>query len=90
MLKFAVDGVGWRYARLAGTFLDNAVAQCLFMLLIMFISKGWTITVPELTRRVKFVTVTLWLVYTLTYCLFFTWNQVGRLLPASAALGVSL
>ena len=73
--KFAVDGEGVALLKVAGNFIDMG-AQCIFMLLLLLIVKGWTITRMELPWQTKLVLSTVWVAYTAANIALFLWNQV--------------
>ena len=76
VLKFAFDGTGIEMFKVVGNFIDNA-AQCLFMLLLLLIIKGWTITRMDLLWREKLVLFTTWTIYTMSTMALFIWNLVN-------------
>ena len=48
----------------------------MFMLLLLLIVKGWTITRARLSLLSKLVLLTVWLAYTAANVALFIWNQV--------------
>ena len=76
VLVFAFDGKGVELLGVVGNFVDN-VAQCLFMLLLLLVVKGWTITRMLLETRTKVVLFTLWGNYTVASMALFVWNLVS-------------
>ena len=77
VLVFAFDGKGVELLGVVGNFVDN-VAQCLFMLLLLLVVKGWTVTRMLLETRTKVVLFTLWGNYTVASMALFVWNLVSR------------
>ncbi|ELT95258.1 hypothetical protein CAPTEDRAFT_213971 [Capitella teleta] len=73
VFKFAFDGSGVELLKVTGNFIDN-VAQCLFMLLLLLIVKGWTITRMSLTMKAKIILFTIWGTYTVSIMALFVWN----------------
>ncbi|CAH1791741.1 unnamed protein product [Owenia fusiformis] len=71
--KFAFDGEGSNLMKLAGNFIDM-FAECLFMLLLLLIVKGWTITRQTLTTKSKILLFTAWTLYTAANIFLFIWN----------------
>ncbi len=78
IFKFAFDGVGVDMLKVVGNFIDQ-MAECLFMLLLLLIVKGWTITRTDLSLRDKIVLFTIWGTYTVANLCLFIWNLVSRL-----------
>ena len=78
VLVFAFDGAGVELLAVVGNFVDN-VAQCLFMLLLLLVVKGWTVTRMYLDMRTKVVLFTLWGNYTVASMALFVWNLVSRI-----------
>ncbi|XP_062596858.1 uncharacterized protein LOC134258349 [Saccostrea cucullata] len=68
---FASNGVGVYWIAVLGNAIDT-VAQCLFMLSLLLLAKGWMITQP--TIRGKKTVFSLWGIYTLLNCVLFLWN----------------
>ena len=77
VFKFAFDGEGVELLKVVGNFIDN-VAQCLFMLLLLLIVKGWTITRMDLTWKSRVILFTIWTAYTMAILALFIWNLVSR------------
>jgi len=50
--------------------------QCLFMLLLLLIAKGWTITSQRLDFFSKLFLFTVWSAYSAASVALFLWNQV--------------
>lgn len=75
VLVFSRNGVGVFFFATVGNAID-AIAQCLFMLFLLFIARGWTITHLELTG--KLVLFTVWGIYTLSNCVLYFWNLVSE------------
>ena len=88
VLKFAFDGEGVDMLKVVGNFIDG-VAQCIFMLLLLLIVKGWTITRMNLSARAKAILFTIWGTYTAASMGLFIWNLVG-LTPGFSLLSVIL
>lgn len=78
VLKFAFDGQGVDMLKVVGNFIDN-VAQCIFMLLLLLIVKGWTITRMTLNMCTKIILFTIWTTYTVANMALFVWNLVSSL-----------
>jgi hypothetical protein len=53
----------------------DTIAQCLFMLSLLLLAKGWMITQHSI--RGRSVVFSLWGVYTLLNCILFFWNLVS-------------
>lgn len=68
---FASNGVGVKWIAVLGNAIDT-LAQCLFMLSLLLLAKGWMITQHRI--RGKKVVFSLWGVYTLLNCILFLWN----------------
>ena len=77
IFKYAFDGVGVDMLHVVGDFIDQ-IAQCVFMLLLLLIVKGWTITRSGLSVKDKITLFSLWGAYTVANLCLFTWNLVGR------------
>ena len=73
--KFAVDGIGISALRVVGNFIDM-IAQCFFMLLLLLVVKGWSITRRNLTCSTWTVLLTVWAGYAAANVALFVWNQV--------------
>ena len=73
---FAFDGRGIPILQTMGNFVDMC-AQCVMMLQLLFIAKGWTITVKELTRKPLLYSI--WVLYTIVYIILFVFNLVSTL-----------
>ena len=69
VFKFAFDGYGVDLLKVTGNFIDM-IAQCLFMLLLLLIVKGWTITRMTLSWRARAVLFTVWGTYTVANLAF--------------------
>lgn len=76
IFKFAFDGVGVEMLHVVGDFIDQ-IAQCVFMLLLLLIVKGWTITRLGLSMKDKIILFSVWGAYTVANLCLFTWNLVG-------------
>lgn len=72
-LVYAKNGVGVESLRDIGDFCV-VVTQCLFMLLLLLIAKGWTITTIFLINR-KYL-AGLWIFYVILYIILFVVNTV--------------
>ena len=79
IFKFAFDGEGIDLLKVVGNFIDN-VAQCLFMLLLLLIVKGWTITRMDLPWRSRVILFTVWATYTVANMALFIWNLVSSII----------
>lgn len=75
VFKFAFDGYGVDLLKVTGNFIDM-IAQCLFMLLLLLIVKGWTITRMNLGWKGRTILFTVWGTYTVANLALFIWNQV--------------
>lgn len=75
VFKFAFDGEGVDLLHVVGNFIDQ-VAQCVFMLLLLLIVKGWTITRMDLNFRMRLTLFTLWGTYTVGNMALFIIRQV--------------
>ncbi len=75
VLKFAFDGIGVDLLKVVGNFIGN-VAECLFMLLLLAVVKGWTITRQHLEGRAKAILFLAWGTYTAASMGLFIWNLV--------------
>lgn len=73
--KFAFDGEGVEALKVTGNFIDM-VSQCLFMLLLLLIVKGWNITRPMLPCQAWLVLLSVWCAYSAASIALFIWNQV--------------
>lgn len=71
---FASNGKGVYWLAVLGNAIDT-LAQCLFMLSLLLLAKGWMITQHRIRGR-KAV-LSLWGVYTLLNCILFLWNLVS-------------
>ncbi|KAK3596020.1 hypothetical protein CHS0354_032543 [Potamilus streckersoni] len=71
VLIFAINGAGVPVFQIFGNAID-LIAQCLFMLLLLLIAKGWTILQMELDSKYKLFCI--WGLYTAFNCGFFIWN----------------
>lgn len=68
---FAFNGVGADWLKVIGNLL-GMFAECLFVLLLLLIAKGWTVTSMKLTSKYTFFGV--WGVYSFLNAMFFIWN----------------
>ncbi|XP_076097602.1 integral membrane protein GPR180-like [Mytilus galloprovincialis] len=68
---FSANGVGCYVLSVIGNAID-VISECLFMLTLLLITKGWTITSMELTG--KPIVFSIWGLYTLLNCVLFIWN----------------
>lgn len=71
---FSANGVGCYVLSVIGNAID-VISECLFMLTLLLITKGWTITSMELTG--KPIVFSIWGLYTLLNCVLFIWNLVS-------------
>ena len=76
VFKFAFDGQGVELLKLTGNCFDQ-LSQCMFMLLLLLIVKGWTITNRDLISRSKCMVFTVWITYTIANMALFIWNLVS-------------
>ena len=76
VFKFAFDGTGVEVLKVTGNFIDQG-SQCLFMLLLLLIVKGWTITQRDLMSRSKCMLFVVWISYTIANMALFIWNMVS-------------
>lgn len=72
--KFSIDGTGFPSCRVTGNFIDTA-SQCLFMLLLLLVVKGWTITCQSLPWTTRLILFSVWAAYTTASIALFVWNQ---------------
>lgn len=74
VLVFCINGVGAEWLKVLGNLLGT-FAECFFMLILLLIAKGWTITSMKLTaKRLLFF---FWGIYTALNALFFIVNLVS-------------
>lgn len=74
VVVFAINGSGVYIISVVGNAIDT-LAQCLFMLILLLIAKGWTITNLQLNSRA--VVFSIWGLYLLLNCILFVWNLVS-------------
>ncbi|XP_002739236.1 integral membrane protein GPR180-like [Saccoglossus kowalevskii] len=74
LILYSQDGVGIDAILQLGNVLDMAT-QCLFMLLLLLIAKGWTITTMVITQK-RFMLI-VWAIYCLLYGILFIWQMVA-------------
>jgi hypothetical protein len=74
---FAFNGVGVEWMNKAGTLVD-IVVQCLFMMFLLMLAKGWAITTKEL--RWKSVLFSICGAYTVLNLFLYIWNIVSIML----------
>lgn len=72
-LKFAFDGEGVFFLHICGDAIDS-FAECMFVLLLLVIAKGWAITTQDLTGKVPLFII--WSSYTVLNGALFVWNLV--------------
>lgn len=77
VLIFCINGVGAEWLKVIGNLLGS-FAECLFMLLLLLIAKGWTILSMKLLG--KRTLVFFWGIYTALNALFFIVNLVSVML----------
>ena len=82
---FAFNGIGAGWLKVIGNLL-GMFSECLFVLLLLLIAKGWTITSMKLTSKYTFFGV--WGVYALLNLIFFIWNLVSIILNLSIFIGI--
>lgn len=68
---FSFNGIGFYVISVIGNAVD-VVSECMFMLTLLLIAKGWTITQMEITG--KPIVFSIWGCYTLLNCVLFIWN----------------
>ena len=73
---FAVNGWGVWWLEMLGN-LGNKMADCLFMLFLLLLAKGWAITNTEISGKVALWTV--WGIYVALNVSLFIWGLVGVL-----------
>lgn len=73
--KFSFDGEGVEAMKVIGNFIDMA-SQCLFMLLLLLIVKGWNITRQTLPLQAWLVLLSVWCGYSTANVALFIWNQM--------------
>lgn len=71
---FSANGVGFYVISVIGNAIDM-ISECLFMLTLLLIAKGWTITKMEITG--KPIVFSIWGLYTILNCVLFFWNLVS-------------
>lgn len=71
VIKFAFDGIGLSWLSIIGNGID-VLAECLFVLLVLVIAKGWAITRIHLEG--KCIVFSVWGLYTFLNALLFVWN----------------
>ena len=71
---FSFNGFGAEWLTVIGNLL-GMFAECLFVLLLLLIAKGWTITSMKLTSKYAFIGS--WGFYTFLNAMFFIWNLVS-------------
>lgn len=71
---FSSNGVGFYVISIIGNAID-AISECMFMLTLLLIARGWTIISLEFTGRA--IVVSIWGFYTLLNCILFVWNLVS-------------
>lgn len=74
VLIFAFNGVGAEWLKVLGNLL-GILAECLFMLLLLVLAKGWTVTSLTLSSKVHVLAV--WTVYTVLNTVFFIVSLVS-------------
>ena len=77
VLTFAFNGEGFPHLAIFGDFLD-VLAQCVFMMTLLLIVKGYTITRDRISTRAKIVLMTAWTIYTAGSIALFFWNIVSK------------
>jgi len=76
VLIFAFNGVGATWLKVLGGFL-TVFAKCLFMLVLLLIAKGWTITSMKVSSKKQIFCF--WGIYTLLNAIFFIVSVVSVL-----------
>lgn len=71
VIKFAFDGIGLSWLSVIGNGID-VLAECLFVLLVLVIAKGWAITRIHLEGR--WIVFSVWGLYTFLNALLFVWS----------------
>ena len=71
---FAFDGEGVTALKVLGNFMDMC-AQCIMMLELLFIAKGWTISCKVINRKILLYII--WGLYTAVYIVLFVFNMVS-------------
>lgn len=77
VLIFSFNGIGAEWLKVLGNLLGT-FAECFFMLILLFIAKGWTILSMKLTS--KKMVFFFWGIYTALNALFFIVNLVSRVI----------
>lgn len=68
---FSSNGVGFYVISVIGNAID-VISECMFMLTLLLIARGWTIISLEFTGRA--IVMSIWGFYTLLNCILFIWN----------------
>lgn len=77
VLIFSVNGVGFVPLEIVGNAVDT-MSQCLFILFLLLVARGWTITHMEIKGRgIVFI---VWGIYTLSNFVLYFWNLVRNLM----------
>ncbi|XP_070578343.1 integral membrane protein GPR180-like [Ptychodera flava] len=74
LIVYSQDGSGVEIVYQFGNVCD-ILSQCLFMLLLLLLAKGWTITTTKFTQKKLLFGV--WGVYCATYGVLFLWMAIG-------------
>ena len=73
--RFAVNGIGFEWFQHFGKFLD-LIAQSCFMLLLLLVVKGLSITCSKLPCLSTIAVLAIWILYTAANVILFFWNMV--------------
>ena len=76
VFKFAFDGIGVVGLKITGNLIDQS-SQSLFMLLLLLIVKGWSLSKRDLMTRSKYMLMAVWVSYSVANLGLFIWNLVS-------------
>ncbi|GAB1604298.1 uncharacterized protein LOC115219095 [Argonauta hians] len=71
VIKFSFDGIGVKWLSVLGNGI-GVISECLFMLLVLVIAKGWAITSMNLNG--KWLIFSVWGLYTVLNAVLFVWS----------------
>lgn len=76
VLTFAFNGEGFARLGVFGDFIEM-LAQCVFMMTLLLIVKGYTITRDRMSVRARVILFSAWSMYTAGSIALFFWNMVS-------------
>ncbi len=79
VLTFAFNGEGFARLGIYGDFMD-VLAQCVFMMTLLLIVKGYTITRDRMSVRARIILLSMWTIYAAGSIALFFWNMVRSVL----------